>query len=960
MNKTFFILLLIAGIRLHAQDNLNLHRDTLRANQLLTEAVAPEVSDSLRLALLEQATALYDKYPLTYKGATAAGYLAYELLYIDHERIRKLLKKIELWKRENTTDDLHPSLYKYYQTQQMLHTATNPPEGVRYGEYVRKMIKEISSDYFVSNYVLANDYLSISNLEASRAILDELEQTLSNNQQSGKWDRYIIPIYMGRQSYYLRTKDFEKSVIFGKKLLQENIKYQELPDYATGTVHSLIAEGLMYLGKNAKATEYFQTAVTLYNYAPDSPSLSTTYNSMAQNYELMKEYDKAADYMNKAITSALNDKEHMRFTLSNLYCNLSHIYRKSGDIAKAEASVLKSFEYEHTPNSYVAYAYVLLEKNQYAAALENNQKSLTYYNSAISLQDYLKSPPPHITWSENFWAGQSLVNKSMILSEFGTAEKNPDYLRAAVQTAKAAVRAYQTQIRQARGYRSTALSFDSYTAQAYGELVRAGYALYNLTQDPADKAAFFVHTEKRKGFLLLQNLSPPALPDDLLQKETDLMNQIDFYVQRIAVAPADSTVFYENALFDSNTDLEAFTERLHARYPNEVRDFYRINYTSAKEVRQSLDENAVLVQYSHLNDFLLISVIDKQNHSVKKQKLNEDFSEKIVEFKTLLQNPLLIQKAKRERFIRLSHDLYQTLIQPIAAEIAGKNRLLIVPEGELFYVPFEVLLASAVSKPFNELNYLLKSHEINYRYSSTIHTEIQMRPTMRDGSLLAFAPVFEDGTAMNEATRSLEFLTDSLYQSVDGDRFAALPASETEVNTVAALLDNKEAQVVLTKQAATRDNLNAEIGKKSYQFLHIATHGLVNYDNPYLSALACYQEEGGVLSGSLYFAGDIQRQNTNADLVILSSCESGIGKLSAGEGLIALNRSFLYAGAKNVLFSLWKTDDRYSSKLMIDFYRNYRKNPSYTSALHAAKLKMLADPLTASPRYWAPFILIGE
>jgi CHAT domain-containing protein len=111
---------------------------------------------------------------------------------------------------------------------------------------------------------------------------------------------------------------------------------------------------------------------------------------------------------------------------------------------------------------------------------------------------------------------------------------------------------------------------------------------------------------------------------------------------------------------------------------------------------------------------------------------------------------------------------------------------------------------------------------------------------------------------------------------------------------------------------------------------------------------------------NLIYANEIQFKNINADLVVLSSCESGIGQFVAGEGLIALNRSFIYSGAKNVLFSLWKVSDKYSSELMIDFYKSYFENQSYTTALRQAKLKMLTDATKAQPKYWSAFVLMGE
>jgi CHAT domain-containing protein len=110
----------------------------------------------------------------------------------------------------------------------------------------------------------------------------------------------------------------------------------------------------------------------------------------------------------------------------------------------------------------------------------------------------------------------------------------------------------------------------------------------------------------------------------------------------------------------------------------------------------------------------------------------------------------------------------------------------------------------------------------------------------------------------------------------------------------------------------------------------------------------------------LLYANDIRNEKVKAYLVVLSSCESGLGHKVGGEGLITLNRAFIYAGAHNVISSLWKINDRYSSEFMINFLQEVASEQSYTGALRQAKLQFLADPATAQPRFWAPFILIGE
>ena len=131
--------------------------------------------------------------------------------------------------------------------------------------------------------------------------------------------------------------------------------------------------------------------------------------------------------------------------------------------------------------------------------------------------------------------------------------------------------------------------------------------------------------------------------------------------------------------------------------------------------------------------------------------------------------------------------------------------------------------------------------------------------------------------------------------------------------------------------------------------IHIATYGFINEDNHNLSALTCYNGENN--GADLLYANDIRNEKVKADLVVLSSCESGLRRKVGGEGLIALNPAFIYADARNVISSLWKINDRYSSEFMINFHQEVVSGQSYTNALRQTKLRLPADPATAQPRF---------
>jgi len=164
----------------------------------------------------------------------------------------------------------------------------------------------------------------------------------------------------------------------------------------------------------------------------------------------------------------------------------------------------------------------------------------------------------------------------------------------------------------------------------------------------------------------------------------------------------------------------------------------------------------------------------------------------------------------------------------------------------------------------------------------------------------------------------------------------------------------------LTFQEANEMALKTAL-EKPYQYVHIASHSFANLQQSKFSGIACAEpsEKESKEDGILY-VGEIYNLDVPADLVVLSSCESGVGKLSEGEGMLGLNRSFVYAGVPNVIFSLWKINDKTSSDFMIDFYRNLLAGKSYAEALRAVKLKMIKTESLASPNLWSGFLLIGR
>ena len=261
------------------------------------------------------------------------------------------------------------------------------------------------------------------------------------------------------------------------------------------------------------------------------------------------------------------------------------------------------------------------------------------------------------------------------------------------------------------------------------------------------------------------------------------------------------------------------------------------------------------------------------------------------------------------------------------------------------------------------MDYLIRKYEISYHYSATLLAKARRKAAPEHTGIYAFAPVYEP--AENQVVPVVNPErggSQPTFRAMNPDgTFTHLPESEHEVKNIidlfgkAGFANNTLALRDAATEASLKDNL-----EQAYRFIHIAAHSFADLDNPKFSGIACFDEEGDGREDGTLHTGEIYNISTRADLVTLSSCESGFGKLERTEGLLGLNRAFIYAGTPNVVFSLWKVYDKVNASLMVDFYGQVLKGHNYATSLRAAKLKLLEREETAAPHYWSPYLLIGR
>jgi CHAT domain-containing protein len=297
-------------------------------------------------------------------------------------------------------------------------------------------------------------------------------------------------------------------------------------------------------------------------------------------------------------------------------------------------------------------------------------------------------------------------------------------------------------------------------------------------------------------------------------------------------------------------------------------------------------------------------------------------------------------------FVRVARRLHDELLACALDRVDPGAELVIVPDGPLHFVPFEVLLTAEAgpAATWADLPYLVRRQPVGYTPSASVLARLESQAPAPAGAGPRFIG-FGDPVASGDAG------------PFGNRRPAALAHSEEEVRRIAELFGDRSSVVYLGAEA-TEENVKDNPLLRQAQWVHFATHGVVDAARPRRSGLLLARSEGSAEDGVLSM-GEVFNLELGGALVVLSACETGLGKEVSGEGVVGFTRAFLYAGARNVLISLWPVEDRSTAELMIAFKRSSDRQGALVEALQEAKRELLDDGRYADPRYWAPFVLVG-
>jgi CHAT domain-containing protein/tetratricopeptide (TPR) repeat protein len=425
---------------------------------------------------------------------------------------------------------------------------------------------------------------------------------------------------------------------------------------------------------------------------------------------------------------------------------------------------------------------------------------------------------------------------------------------------------------------------------------------------------------------------------------------------------------------------------------------------SLADVQQKvLDDGTVLLEYSLGNDSSYLFAVSRSSVSLFKLSPRSNLNKLATDFRAQLIPPKLQRRivgidvaADQQRglglvegpaenlgaFINASSALYQAAVAP-AASILGDKRLLFVADGALNYVPFEALIKTSDGADYASLSYLIKTNEIVYAPSASVIAAIrQQRGSSSTGSaknlLVVADPVFNTddprfkaggGVQATGEARGLGLGLESAINDVTdspapagGLRLARLVGTRAEAEEIGkiAKTGGVQADLWIDLNASEENVRNRDM--MNYKVVHIATHGLLDAQRPQFTGVVLSLVGNKTTDGFLR-TDEIFNLRMNPSLVMLSACETGLGKEKRGEGVIGLTRAFMYAGAPTVGVTLWSVADKSTAELMTDFYRRFLssdKPAPASSAMRDAQLAMISAKKYSAPFYWAPFVLVGE
>lgn len=878
-------------------------------------------------------------------------------------------------------------------------------------DHLSEAMRIIQHSPDMDDSMLANAYVGLGNAYSLNGKHNEAIDNFNLAVQifillNGEENPDVGMCYNNIANAYNDLGEFQTSVKFHEKALA--IRKKVLGDFHPDVAWSYNNYGntLKNLGDLDRALAFHKLALSirLKIFREPNQDVATSYLNIGNTYSEMGEYENAVKYFNESLSIFLQFFAENNINVMRVYTNLGNSFWHLGRFSDAldchfkSLSISKNLLGSAHPDigrSFLNIAIVYASAKEYEKALDYFQSAIENWEMSLGVQH------PNIALAydnigmvyndmKRFYEAEKSFNLGLNCVEYGNKSiehvKSPaivkellynlglTYKRLFLSTSDnsfldKSLSCFEKAI-DLENYYGKYFDFDnrySYSSKIH-QLNEQCIAL-ELTKNKIGRSlkgkgdAFRYSESSKSNALRIQIQDQEGLrfykvPDSILATGTRLKRDIavqDKKFQRLKdtghLETDTAMLAVSNRIFVLKQDFEHWKKKLEIQYPNYYRLKYDLSTISIAEVQQSLlDTDQALLEYFTGDSSVFVFVLkkDEEPHivEVKKDFPLEEWVDKF--------HAALCDENLTEQYTEYARKLYDALLAPVADQLP--RRVIVIPDGVLGYIPFGALLSGEPEdrNSFQSFPFLVRKYQFSYCYSATLLKEMKEKQHAKIPSkqkqIAAFAPVYDGKPAL---------LADRMAYDPDLARgLAPLPNAEPEAQNALNRIGNGD---VFPGYKALKDTFMAVA--PLYRILYLIMHGRADNRQGDYSFLAFTQRPAAGDDGLLYVR-DLYNLPLNADLAVLSACETGIGKLRRGEGIISLARAFAYAGAKSMVSTLWSVSDARTADVMNVFFRELAAGADKDAALQTAQLEYLnQEPesnLQLHPKFWSAFIPVGD
>ncbi len=756
-------------------------------------------------------------------------------------------------------------------------------------------------------------------------------------------------------------EDFEKAIAYGLQTIELTKKVNDLE--LLEKTYNMVANIYSDIGNSPLAIDYYQKAVQINLATKSNPEyLATYYQGLGITYMNDTLISAAITNFSKAINIYKGLKD-LKDKLLLIHCLRfmadAYLLEKNYSAAFSEYKEMESrtkllgmMKGRQGAEVYLGFGNYYESKNLNDSALYYYQKALTAAITPFKSMDVDNNPTEEMIGT-NYYLFNILMQKALVLRRKYSTSKNQKCLQQSLSCLVLAEK-IMSQGRNALDIEESKQRFLALNYNVYEQIISTLHEMAMINPNDSIYKKVFHYFELSKartlidGLIRAQTTDVINQDDNLFKRQNELTRSVSsvqdkLYEEQEASSPDSIQIMLLREEIISLDQLLKQNQNLIAvQYPG----YFKLRYDSSIPTLSSIIELSSRQGYSILEYFWgerdVYALAISSDQLMFKRIGTADSLGRITHqlLSHFDEEHSSLNINSYAHFTSSAHQLYEKLVSPFDVVLQKNQRLVIIPDGLLSQVPFDILITDTPrtkTADYRSIVYMIKRYAIGYAYSSaTLFNKIS-RPN-HTKSVLAMA------------------FTGERIIGKTGKKLTKITGAEMELVSLQHYFDSGN---FLVGKDVTESNFK-KLAPTS-DIIHLAIHGEGDPERNYSSSLYFETKHDTKEDGQLH-AYELYGLKLNAMLTVLSACESGLGKVSKGEGMMSMSSAFAYSGCENILMSLWKVNDQISAQLMKQFYNNLLQGENLDMALRNTKLEYLAsaDELTADPKIWASLAAYGN